>query len=81
MNTLSNFLQELSAPNAMCLRDDAWADIRVSELVVGDLIQVKGGDVIPADAKVQLMKTVLYSIHATDCLSTGWGMASGAKFA
>lgn len=50
-------LQELSAPNALCRRDGAWTDTRVSELVVGDLIQLKGGDVIPADAKVQLIHT------------------------
>lgn len=46
--------QELSAPSAMCRRDGAWQETKVSELVVGDLIQLKGGDVIPADAKVIL---------------------------
>lgn len=43
----------------MCRRDDNWTDIRVSDLVVGDLIQLKGGDVIPADAKVKPMHTLL----------------------
>ena len=50
-------LQELSAPSALCRRNGSWTDTRVSELVVGDLIQLKGGDVIPADAKVQLIRT------------------------
>lgn len=36
----------------MCRRDGSWTDTKVSELVMGDLIQLKGGDVIPADAKV-----------------------------
>lgn len=45
--------QELSAPSAMAKRNGQWQDVKVSELVVGDLIQLKGGDVIPADAKVQ----------------------------
>ena len=46
--------QELSAPSAMAKRNGVWGDVRVRDLVVGDLIQLKGGDVIPADSKVDL---------------------------
>ena len=45
-------MQELSAPTALCKRDGKWVELPVKELVVGDLIQLKGGDVIPADARV-----------------------------
>ena len=37
----------------MCKRDGKWQVLAVKELVVGDLIQLKGGDVIPADARVR----------------------------
>ena len=49
---LLSALQELSAPSAMAKRNGVWGDVRVRDLVVGDLIQLKGGDVIPADSKV-----------------------------
>ena len=44
--------QELAAPTALCKRDGKWVELPVKQLVVGDLIQLKGGDVIPADAQV-----------------------------
>ena len=44
--------QELAAPTVLCKRDGEWVELPVKELVVGDLIQLKGGDVIPADAQV-----------------------------
>ena len=52
MIRIAAVLQELSAPSAMCRRNGQWQETKVSELVVGDLIQLKGGDIIPADAKV-----------------------------
>ena len=45
-------LEALAAPTALCRRDGAWADLPVRELVPGDLIQLKGGDIIPADCTV-----------------------------
>lgn len=45
-------LEELAAPTALVRRNNAWQELNVKELVVGDLIQLKGGDVIPADAKL-----------------------------
>lgn len=37
----------------MTKRDDEWQEIAATDLVPGDLIALKGGDVIPADAKVK----------------------------
>jgi H+-transporting ATPase len=45
-------LEELSAPTALAKRNGEWVTLQVSELVVADLIQLKAGDVIPADAKL-----------------------------
>lgn len=47
-------LQALLSPSAQCKRDGEWKEIEARELVPGDLIQLKGGDVIPADAKVTI---------------------------
>ncbi|EIE22120.1 P-type ATPase [Coccomyxa subellipsoidea C-169] len=43
-------LKELSAPTALVKRDGEWKQVEVRELVPGDLIDLKGGDVVPADA-------------------------------
>ena len=48
----SVLLQALLSPSAQCKRDGQWKEVEARELVPGDLIQLKGGDVIPADAKV-----------------------------
>ena len=48
--------QELAAPQAMVRRDGAWVELPVRELVVGDLVALKGGDIIPADCKVGLRR-------------------------
>ena len=45
-------VQELSAPTAVVKRDGEWKTVEVRELVPGDVIELKGGDVIPADAVV-----------------------------
>jgi H+-transporting ATPase len=50
-------LQELAAPTALCRRDGEWRDLAVKELVPGDVVALKGGDVIPADCIVS------HSIH------------------
>lgn len=44
--------QALSAPHAMVRRDGRWQEVAVRELVPGDLVALKGGDVVPADCKV-----------------------------
>ena len=48
-------LQELSAPTASVKRDGDWKQVEVRELVPGDLIDLKGGDVVPADAVVRFL--------------------------
>lgn len=45
-------LEKLSAPHTIALRDGQWVDLAVRELCMGDVIQLKGGDVIPADARL-----------------------------
>ena len=43
-------LRELSSPRAQVLRDGEWQFVAGRELVVGDLVLVKEGDRVPADA-------------------------------
>jgi H+-transporting ATPase len=38
-------------------RDGKWVNLAVRELCVGDVIELKGGDVIPADALVRLVRS------------------------
>jgi H+-transporting ATPase len=45
-------LKDLASPTALAKRDQQWKVLQVKNLVVGDLIQLKAGDVIPADAKI-----------------------------
>nr|AQM50087.1 P-type ATPase HA2 [Dunaliella maritima] len=45
-------LAALSAPMCHCLRNGKWGSLPVKELVPGDIIGLKGGDVIPADSKL-----------------------------
>lgn len=45
-------LEALAAPTAMVKRNGSWASTPVRELVPGDLIALKGGDVIPADCQL-----------------------------
>jgi Ca2+-transporting ATPase len=45
-------LRELGAPRARVLRDGAWSRIPASELVVGDVFEIVGGDRVPADAMI-----------------------------
>ena len=45
-------LRELASPRAKVLRDGEWRTIAGREVVVGDLLRVKEGDRVPADATV-----------------------------
>jgi len=45
-------LKKKLARNALVLRDGAWQLIPARELVPGDVIKVKIGDIVPADAKL-----------------------------
>ncbi|HUO37549.1 MAG TPA: HAD-IC family P-type ATPase, partial [Mycobacterium sp.] len=64
MNGLVAFLEEHQAANAIAalkqrlassarvLRDGAWATVAVRDLVAGDVVRVRLGDVVPADLRV-----------------------------
>ncbi len=43
-------LKKQLAPNARVLRDGTWQEIPARELVPGDLIHIRLGDIVPADA-------------------------------
>ena len=43
-------LRELSSPRAQVLRDGEWQSVPGREVVVGDMVLVKEGDRVPADA-------------------------------
>lgn len=60
-------LRELASPRAHVLRDGEWQAVASREVVVGDLVRVKEGDRIPADA------TLLRADHvvADESLLTG----------
>ena len=43
-------LRELASPRAHVLRDAEWQSIAAREVVVGDLVRIREGDRVPADA-------------------------------
>jgi H+-transporting ATPase len=43
-------LKKQLAPNARVLRDGTWQEIPARELVPGDLVHIRLGDIVPADA-------------------------------
>ena len=43
-------LRELSSPRAQVLRDGEWRSVAGREVVVGDVVRMKEGDRVPADA-------------------------------
>ncbi len=45
-------LKQRLASSARVLRDGAWATVSVRELIPGDVVRVRLGDVIPADVRV-----------------------------
>jgi H+-transporting ATPase len=45
-------LKQRLAPNARVLRDGTWQDLPARELVPGDLVHVRLGDIIPADLQL-----------------------------
>ena len=64
VNALVGFFQERKADNAIAmlkqrlalrarvLRDDAWGEVAARELVPGDVVRVRLGDIVPADLKL-----------------------------
>jgi len=51
LNAIEVLKQKL-APEALVRRDGAWQQVDASQLVPGDIIKLKIGDVIPADVKL-----------------------------
>ncbi|KKN55252.1 hypothetical protein LCGC14_0584200 [marine sediment metagenome] len=47
-----NALRELTAPTSTIIRDGVKQEIPTTEIVVGDLLALKQGDKIPADARI-----------------------------
>ena len=45
-------LKEMSAPSSRVIRDGKKCEVMSRELVVGDVIVVEAGDVVPADARI-----------------------------
>jgi Mg2+-importing ATPase len=45
-------LQEQIAPTATVRRDGSWLEVPRRELVVGDVVQLAAGDLVPADARL-----------------------------
>ncbi len=59
LNAIKVLKQKL-AKKALVLRDGLWQEIEAKELVPGDIVKVKIGDIIPADIKIaQLFDYVL----------------------
>ena len=52
----------MAAPQAVAKRNGAWAQLPVRELVQGDVIALKGGDVIPADCRVRC-RALMFRLH------------------
>ncbi|CAD8072999.1 unnamed protein product [Paramecium primaurelia] len=51
-------LKDLQSPHAIVLRDSNWGKIEAKDLVVGDIVEIKQGDRIPADLRMVELKTI-----------------------
>jgi Mg2+-importing ATPase len=63
-------LREVVAPIATVLRDGAWAVIPRRELVVGDVVRLAAGDLVPADARLLEAR----DLHVQQAALTGESM-------
>lgn len=62
-------LKKLQSDSATVLREGGWRTIESAELVPGDIINVKIGDKVPADARIVRMKTL--SLYVNQSSLTG----------
>jgi Ca2+-transporting ATPase len=70
-------LRELASPRATVLRDGRWQTVAGREVVAGDLLRVKEGDRVPADATLQSAT----SLMADESLLTGESVPVGKRAA
>ena len=63
-------LKQRLAPTARVLRNGVWREIPASNLVPGDVIRVRAGDIVPADVKIFTEG----SVEADDSVITGESM-------
>lgn len=54
-------LKQLTAPVAHVKRNGVWQEIKAAELVIGDIVQINAGDIVPAD--LRLLKAVSLEIN------------------
>ena len=47
-----NAIKSMLSPTALARRDGTWSDVAAETLVPGDIIRVKAGDRVPADARL-----------------------------
>jgi Mg2+-importing ATPase len=60
-------LRAMVASTAAVLRDGAWTDVPHRELVVGDVIRLNAGDLVPADARLLSER----ELHVQEAVLTG----------
>jgi len=51
-------LMDALAPRAKVLRGGEWIEIEAKELVIGDIVSLKLGDIVPADARIMSGKDI-----------------------
>jgi Mg2+-importing ATPase len=60
-------LRKMIAPTAMALRDGSWQQVARKELVPGDVIQLVGGNLVPADGRL----VTAQDLHVQQAALTG----------
>jgi Ca2+-transporting ATPase len=70
-------LRELASPRASVLRDGEWRTVAGREVVAGDLLRVREGDRVPADATVEWAADLM----ADESLLTGESVPVGKRAA
>jgi len=70
-------LRELSSPRATVLRDGRWQAVAGRDVVAGDLLRVKEGDRVPADATLESATDLM----ADESLLTGESVPVGKRAA
>ena len=63
-------LRQQVTPTATVLRDAAWGEIQRREVVVGDVIRLSAGDLVPADARLLQAR----DLHVQEAALTGESM-------